>query len=137
MLFRSVRRWDGTGAPLAELSLQSSPLDVRYASADGRHLLTSAIDDPAGPTWRWSLYALRSGVRDAQVTLPTSAARFFLLDGLGGSLVVYEGRPFGRLVDNEWDEVPRRLVAVSRGSSTTCTIPVRDTEYHGPEVGDD
>jgi hypothetical protein len=125
-----LKRWDAnSGAPLSDVELFSGPHILELPSVDGSHLLISERIAPGDfEEYEWSIFSLATGERIGQVRHHQSHAPFYVL----GQTVLYEARPFGRLVADEWQDEPRKLHAVLFGSGATVwEMPLRDTSYKG------
>lgn len=124
-----LRRWDvKTGERLSDLALFSTELTVRFASADGRHLLASKLVDPAASLWTWSIYSLETGRSVGEVCVPSPAGAFFIC----GSSLIYESLPHGRFIDGRSIEEPAKLRAVDLDTSTErWNWALRETAYRG------
>jgi hypothetical protein len=127
-----IKRWNaGSRAPLPDIEL-APEFSVANPSADGRYLLTRKAAGADASGWQsyiWSVYSLASGQQAAEIRMPTSAAPFFLWQ----SILVYESRPYGRLVNGKWLQEPLELRAVNiKSGSEVWKRPLRDTAYRGP-----
>lgn len=123
-----LRRWDAaSGRPLPEIPLFGDKYQLRYASADGQHLLASRLDDRTRPDrYEWAIFSARTGKRVATLRGHATAAPFFLFSSLLIEVAAGQRTRSGA----EWTEEPRRLRA--RDSATGAerwSRVLRDTKY--------
>ena len=103
---------------------------TQYFSADGGHVLVSerVTDESVWEKFQWSIYSLETGERLADVFHHLPRAAFIVV----GSTFVYESRPFGRRLGEDWLEAPLELRAIDLTSGAELwKRPLRDTTYRG------
>ena len=128
-----LKRWEApSGRPLPEVPLFGDKLQLRYASADGLHLLASRLDDRTRPDrYEWAIFSARTGKRVGTVRSHATAAPFFVFPS---SLVEVEAGHRTRS-GAEWIEEPRRLRAIDPATGAQRWSRVlRDTKYRHPEA---
>ena len=103
----------------------------QFASADGRHVLTSqrVADDSVWEKYQWTVFDRSSGARLGSLRDYRSHASFIVV----GSTIIYETGPFERRTDAGLISEPLRIRAVdlTKGGEL-WTRAVRDTTYRGP-----
>ncbi len=127
-----LERWDGaSGQALSNIELQPG-FSVAFASSDNQVILTRkaiGADRATGQqNYEWAMYSLETGQPVAKIRMPISAAPFFIWH----SILVYESRPYGRLINGTWTEEPLELRALDmRTGADSWKVLLRDTAYRG------
>jgi hypothetical protein len=122
-----LRRWNAeTGQGLPDVKLFGGELTFRNLSADCRHLLASR----AMEGWLWTIYAIATGDKVAEMHMPAPAAQSFIrsdsLFYITPATVVRSG---GQLKIDQ----PRKLSAVDlKTGNELWSSPIRETTYLGP-----
>jgi hypothetical protein len=126
-----LKRWKAeTGAPLPDVDL-----GLGYAawsiSADGTFFLiakTVGVDGTGVMNYLWSIYAIASGARVAEIKLPQAATAFFVAD----SILAYTSVPRARRVMGSWQKEPLEVRALNIKSGLELwKRAVRETGYRG------
>lgn len=126
-----LKRWTTkNGRAIPETVLSRDDFIYRYASPDGRYLLTSKPSDSAEPGWIWRIYSIETGAVVAEVRNALPAAWFFLTP----TRLVYELEPEGRNINgSKVIDRPLRLHAVDlKTNKALWERPYRDTAFRGP-----
>lgn len=106
----------------------------QFASADGRHVLTSEriSDDSVWDKYQWTVFETATGRRLGSLLDYRSHAPFIVV----GTSIIYETGPFERRTEKGVISEPLRLRSVNL---TTATLQwareIRDTTYRGPFPG--
>ena len=121
-----------SGKAVPDVTLFCGRVTVEQDSADGAHLLVSRrVEDAASAEeqYAWSIYALETGRRVAEIRHYASTAPFFV----SNSVLVHEARPYDHVLDGKWIEEPLRLRAINvETGAVIWSRPLRDTTYHRP-----
>ena len=102
-----------------------------FASSDGEFLLdaeSTGADASGILRYRWRIRSVDGHGMIAEVTMPTSAAPFTVVD----SVLIYISSPSGRRVGGAFVQEPLQLRAIDIKSGTErWKRPIRDTNFHG------
>ena len=116
-------------APISDGPRLPGVSGTQYLSSDGRHVLAS--ERAGSDEWnkyRWVIYSL-SAIRLGELRSAFPQAPFFV----AGTKLVFEGRPFVRLVDNQVEREPLKVRAVDLATgSEVWSVALRDTTFNGP-----
>jgi hypothetical protein len=124
----TLRRWNKARDPLPDVRLFGSDLTFRTFSRDCRDLLASKAENG----WNWSIYALASGERVAQIHSSEPSAEFFVW----GNRLIYEAPAVEKLVSGQLTMLqPHRLQAIDFTGKELWATQIRETAYRGPYPG--
>ena len=109
----------------------ATSLEHGFPSSDGRLLLDAesmGADASGALRYRWRINSVQDHRQVAEVTMPTSAAPFTMVD----SLLLYVSSPSGHRVDGAFVQEPLQLRAIDTKSGTErWKHPIRDINFHG------
>jgi hypothetical protein len=125
-----LKRWTEGGAALPDTPIPPGVV-LQMGSADGRHLLVSALvpGAPAERAYAWTVLGLDSGAAVAALAASTAAAPFVVA---GGRVLIVQP-PMGHRDGAAWRQHPRRVEAFDAPTGARVWMQaVRDTAYDGP-----
>ena len=104
--------------------------DLRYLSADGRHLLISEriADDRQWEKYRWRVMDRQTGNLVAERKSHVAWSPF----QMHGSLLLVQERPWERRAEGRWLSAPFQLRAFDSSGVEQWRYPLRDTRFVGP-----
>ena len=104
--------------------------NLRYLSADGRHLLISerVADDRQWQKYRWRVMDRQSGRLVAERKSHVAWSPF----QMHGSVLLAQERPWQRRADDQWLSAPFQLRAFSPSGVEQWRYTLRDTRFVGP-----
>jgi hypothetical protein len=124
----TLKRWSAAdGAPLPDIELGSGYVDSAV-SADRSLFLVVSRASTSGASDRWSIYAVDTGRRVAELRLGNAARPFFVWH----SILIYEANPESRLAATGSVEEPLRLRGLDlKTGAELWKRALRNTSYTG------